>query len=83
MKETIFFHDNIEEVSFTNDLGITNIGDPLSKLRKIPSFLLPDWNMYPVRDITALFPHPTALSCGLLIIRTPMLNIHPATAKLI
>lgn len=28
MKETIFFHDDISSVSFTNDLGITNIGDP-------------------------------------------------------
>lgn len=28
MKETIFFHENADAVSFTNDLGITNIGDP-------------------------------------------------------
>lgn len=28
IKETIFFHENIESISFANDLGITNIGDP-------------------------------------------------------
>lgn len=28
VKETIFFHDNMTQISFTNDLGITDIGDP-------------------------------------------------------
>lgn len=28
MKETIFFDENIAQISFTNDLGITDIGDP-------------------------------------------------------
>lgn len=28
MKESIFFHENINQISFTNDLGITDIGDP-------------------------------------------------------
>ncbi len=28
MKESIFFHTDTDAISFTNDLGITNIGDP-------------------------------------------------------